>query len=219
MLFPILLRDCPKNESEYFSLEFCRSFTSGVDSFVNWKKAQRIREFELIGEGAVAEGKGGLVVARLDGHYTVLYFPLGAGSTKEMLARVRRVEVFTTQSQALLNTNCLFEVSPRWLQGTKFVVECTASQKSASRSKSPRMQLAAGEVPEAVDGSIQISTDTEIVRGRSIVGWYAESSHTEDSELLDDAVDLARHTGTTTPQAILQYPSIQPPTTKKARRH
>ncbi|AXA36133.1 hypothetical protein BRCON_1356 [Candidatus Sumerlaea chitinivorans] len=219
MLFPVLLRDCPKSENEYFSLEFCRNFADEVDGFVSWKKTQRIREFELIGEAALAEGKGGLIVARLDGRHAVLYFPLSATSTKEMLARVRRLDVFTTQSQALLTSTCLFEMSPRWLEGTRFVVECTSSRVGASRSKPARIQLAIGEVPEAVDGAIRISTDTEVVRGRSTLVSPSEPADTEDSELLDDAVDLARQTGTTTPPAILEYPSVPSSTKKKSKRN
>ena len=101
-LFPILVRDVPGSEVEFFTPSFCRKVAEAVDAFCDFRRKEGFREIEMLSDADIRQGLGALVIASLDSQYEILYFPAGAASAREMLEKTRRQPVDKETAEAFL---------------------------------------------------------------------------------------------------------------------
>ncbi|MBX7246131.1 MAG: hypothetical protein K1X53_11585 [Candidatus Sumerlaeaceae bacterium] len=120
-IFPILLRSVPQKESEFYAKEFINQLTTAVDAYGNFRRSSRVREITFLGEADIRPDVGAIVAARVDGVPELLYFPAGADSPADMLARLKRVAL-PTDARIRLDQPDPPELSARWGTGAEFTV-------------------------------------------------------------------------------------------------
>lgn len=89
-LFPILLRELPREGLPYLSPDFAVLLSDAVDSFTAWRKKENFREIKNMSPIAEKSELGRLIVATVDDHAEIIYFPGGTTTTREMLALTKR---------------------------------------------------------------------------------------------------------------------------------
>jgi hypothetical protein len=121
-LFPVLLRTLPDDAPGYFTTEFRQKLTDAVDAFLAWRRDKGFRSLDLISDTDIRPELGALVLARLDDRTEVIYFPAGAESPADMLARARRVPLPDELHRAS-KADGAPELRVRWGEGAAFAVE------------------------------------------------------------------------------------------------
>lgn len=159
--FPIHLREAPLGEEDYFTAEFRRRFTSAVDEFLAWKRTQGIRSLEIVGSPAIRSGVGGLAICLIDGRPELVYFPLYAASTADMLARVRRLNLDGAVSRAVLTTSRNLRVT--WETTGTYAIRMVPARQDASTTGIRQGQewVLQGTIPRAGEPPVTIPIDTE----------------------------------------------------------
>ncbi len=89
-LFPILLRELPREGLPYLSPDFAVLLSDGIESFTEWRKKENFREIKHMSPIAEKPELGRLIVATVDDHAEIIYFPGGTTTTREMLALTKR---------------------------------------------------------------------------------------------------------------------------------
>ena len=132
-LFPILLRDLPRTQSDYLSANFVDRFTHAVDVYNDFRRANKIHDIELRSAADIRPETGGIVLADVDRVPEIIYFPAGAATPEEMLTRVRR-QALPEPLAKLLSDSKAPQVRIKWLGGGEFVVESTGQIQSGTTS-------------------------------------------------------------------------------------
>ncbi len=158
-LFPIILGAAPLDEESYFTLEFCQKFAQAVDAFRDWKKSQRWKRFDVIGETAVRVGTGGLALCLRDGQPCLVYFRLGSRTPQECLQSSQLINLPTEVREVLLNDADKAVVA--WGVGTSFRVGVRAGAHKNNAKPELRI-LYEGTIAGATDTTVTLALDTEI---------------------------------------------------------
>ncbi|MCX7717785.1 MAG: hypothetical protein N2111_05185 [Candidatus Sumerlaeaceae bacterium] len=101
-VFPIVLRDPPETEAEYFTVQFAARLRAAIEPYLAFRRKHGFRELDLLCEPAVKPEWGAVVAVALDGKPELIWFPAGATSTDDLLARVKRQAI--PRDQAVLLT-------------------------------------------------------------------------------------------------------------------
>jgi hypothetical protein len=158
-LFPILLRDAPQREIDYFTSEFCRKFSAAADATLDWIRASGIRELLILGDASLRPDTGGLTVARINGRVELVYFRTGAPTPAEMLKSVRR-QPLSEEAQEILLRDGAPEPHARWVDETRFVVEGYVADGNLATTGTMTAVLMQGRFEGVSDTPVAISADT-----------------------------------------------------------
>lgn len=112
-LFPILLRDLPREGLGYLSADFTLLLSDAVDSFVDWRKKEGFREIQNMSKVSEDAELGRLILATVDGQAELIYFPGGTTTTREMLALTKR-KALPQDVQALVKGIDPPTLTPEW---------------------------------------------------------------------------------------------------------
>jgi hypothetical protein len=154
-LFPVLVRDVPDAEVEFFSVSFCTKVSEAMTAFCDFRVKEGFRDMEILSDADIRQNLGALVMARVDGRYEVLYFPVNASSPREMLAKTRRQPV-AKEAAAILEQPGAAEPVVRWTTTDgQYVVGLKSSPASASAKPDSGRILAEGRFQGVSDTAPQ----------------------------------------------------------------
>jgi hypothetical protein len=190
--FPILIRDAPPRENDYFSSAMCAQLFNGIEAFLAWKQKQRITSFELIGTPAVQPGAGGLTPCMVNGSLELVYFPLSAKSSQELFLRTRRIPL--PSDFQLYSVPQIDDITVSWKEDRRFVVSARVSREDSRTSGSQTVSLTTeGQIAAEPDPPIEISLPTDLPTAEQNTQQSPDESR--ENGLLDDAVDAKRTSG------------------------
>jgi hypothetical protein len=131
-LFPILLRDLPTEGPDYFTTDFCNDVRDAVDAYTSWRKKEKIRDMEFLGEADLRTSVGVLTVATIDQVPSAVYFPAGTTTTADMLDRVRHMPLPAAAQHLLLGVDAPIP-RPKWTDNKgAFVIEAVDTDTPTS---------------------------------------------------------------------------------------
>jgi hypothetical protein len=133
-LFPILLRDLPTEGPDYFTSEFCNTLREAVDAYSAFRAKEKIKTLELLSDADIRTTVGAIAIASADNVPSVIYFPTGTTTPREMLERSRRERLPET-AQRLLNGVDPPIPKAKWMDDRgSFIVEATDADNATSVS-------------------------------------------------------------------------------------
>jgi hypothetical protein len=116
-VFPIVLRDLPDTEDEYFSVDFAVRLHAAIEPFLAFRRKKGFRELDLLCEPAVNPHWGAVAAVTLDGKPEIIWFPAGESTTEQLLERLKQQRI--PEQQAVLLTpevGAAPTIRARWTQ-------------------------------------------------------------------------------------------------------
>jgi hypothetical protein len=180
-LFPILLRNAPENEAEYFMPDFCRQLSVAADAYNDFRRRNHIVEIEFLSDADIRSDLGAVCVASVDDHMEVLYFPAGAPTPQDMLSRAKRQRLPSSVGQLLDAPNAP-EPTVRWLQGGEYVVEGAPADGNPTTTSPATMVLARGKFEGVTDVPMPTPTPPPAAKEKSEKGKKSKKIVPDDED-------------------------------------
>jgi hypothetical protein len=121
-LFPIVMREAPRSQSEYLSVPFVEQLANSLNAYREFRRVNKVQSIDALTGADIRPGRGAIFLARVDDHSEVIYFPLSPATTSEVLARVQRHTV-TPEAQKQIDSAERSELRVRWLEGDEFEID------------------------------------------------------------------------------------------------
>lgn len=143
-LFPVVLRDAPDREVDYFTPAFARSLSEAADAFNEFRRQRRFTEFDLLSDADINPQYGGIVIASVDDFPLVVYFPVDPQMSARQVLQHVRSQPLSEQARKVLEAPDAPEPHVRWLKDGEFVVEASSSDTSTTSPETTASVLMSG---------------------------------------------------------------------------
>lgn len=160
-LFPIMLRNAPERQTDYFKPEFCRALAAAVDAYNEYRRASSVREIDLLSDADIRPELGAVCVADVNEKPEVIYFPVGAGSPQEMFSRLKR-QPLPPEVEKKLDESGAPEPRVRWLANGEYVVQA-APETDAAGTTTPGVEFYRGKFENVSDTPVATPAPTPVV--------------------------------------------------------
>lgn len=132
-LFPILLRDAPRSQTDYMNPAFVTRFAHAVDVYNEFRRVNKIHEIDLISDADIRPELGAIFLGSVDDVPQVIYFPAGAPVPEALLSKVQRQKLPDDMAAKLASPDAP-DVAVRWLEGGEYVLEQKPAGEKANTS-------------------------------------------------------------------------------------